>query len=150
MERINQAAREKALNSLGIDELQRRLDRIEHQKKLLDARREKARWEMAAKLRGVPVRQVPATSRYGIESEVSEAVSKRQAVHEQELLAETPRGREILTLRQEKDNLIDTVWLATSSKQVKDLWQEVDDMLGGEQTKLQREALAIEPAEEDR
>jgi len=133
MERINQAAREKALNSLGIDELQRCLDRIEHQEKLLGARREKACREMAAKLRGVPVRQVPKTSRYGIETEVSATVSKRQAVHEQELLAETPRGREILTLRQEKDNLIDTVWLATSSKQVKDLWQEVDDMLGGEQ-----------------
>ena len=41
-------------------------------------------------------------------------------------------------------------WLATSPKQIKDLWKKVDDMLGGEQTELQREALAIEPVEESR
>lgn len=30
-----------------------------------------------------------------------------------------------------------------------DLWQKVDDLLGGAQTPLQRDALAIDPVEED-
>ena len=148
IERTKQAAREKALESLGVDDLQRSLDRIEHQEELLEAREEKTYRQISAKLRGVRIRQVSESS-YRIKEELSEAVSKRQAIHEQELLAETPRGREILTLRREKENLLDTVWLATSPKQIKDLWREVDDLLGDEQTKLQREALAIEPVEEN-
>ena len=52
-------------------------------------------------------------------------------------------------MRQEKESLLDTVWLACSAKQIKDLWNEVDDLLGGSQTKLQREALAIDPPTED-
>ncbi len=77
------------------------------------------------------------------------AIEKRQAVHEDELLADTELGREILSLRLERDNLLDTVWLATSPKQIKELWKQVDEMLGGSQTKLQGEALAIDPPMED-
>jgi len=77
--------------------------------------------------------------------EISEAIEKRQLVHENEVFAESPRGREVLSLRLEKENLLDTVWLAISPKQIKDLWQKIDDLLGGEQTALQKEALAIEP-----
>ena len=80
--------------------------------------------------------------------EVDNAVARRQAVHEEELLAETEPGLRILKLRQEKENLLDTVWLATSSKQIKELWSKVAEILGDEQTPLQQDALAI-PAFED-
>ena len=46
-------------------------------------------------------------------------------------------------LRQERDNLLDTIWLATSSQQIKDLWKKVVVLLGDEQTHLEKEALAI-------
>jgi hypothetical protein len=38
--------------------------------------------------------------------------------------------------------------LGTSPKQIKELWSKVADLLGDDQTQLQRDALAIVPAEE--
>ena len=38
--------------------------------------------------------------------------------------------------------------LASSPRQIKTLWSKVADLLGDEQTQLQRDALAIEPVEE--
>lgn len=149
LERIQEAARKHALKSLGLDKLQSRLERIARQKKLLDAREETAERAMLAVVRGVPARDLRRDSLYGVEREISEAVQKRQVVHEEELFAKTKRGREILHLRQEKENLLDTVWLATSPQQIKDLWQKIDDMLGGEQTRLQRAALAIKPMDSE-
>jgi hypothetical protein len=148
LEPIREKARVRALDSLGIRELQERLDGIQKQEERLDARKENTRREMLARIRDVPVEQV-VNCHYGAMNEVQSAIEKRQLVHEDELLAETDLGREVLSLRLERDNLLDTVWLATSPKQIKDLWKEVDDLLGGGQTQLQREALAIDPPTED-
>lgn len=49
----------------------------------------------------------------------------------------------MLALRKEKEELLDTVWLATSGKQIKDLWQKVSDLLQQEPTPLQQDALAM-------
>jgi len=56
------------------------------------------------------------------EREVESAVSSRQEVHKVELLAETLRGQSILRLREEKENLLDVVWLATSGSELRTLW----------------------------
>jgi hypothetical protein len=148
LERIRDQAQKLALDSLGIRVLQERLDLIEKQEERLEARKDRTRKEMLARIRDVPIQQV-TDYRYGADTEVQNAIAKRQAVHEDELLAETELGREVLSLRLERDNLLDTVWLATSPKQIKDLWKEVDELLGGGQTRLQREALAIDPPKED-
>jgi hypothetical protein len=79
---------------------------------------------------------------------VENAVSRRQAVFEDQLLADAEAGRKILALRQEKEDLLDTVWLATSPAQVRQLWQKVGELLGDELTQLQRDAMAIEPMAE--
>jgi hypothetical protein len=84
---------------------------------------------------------------YHREQEVQSAVAKRQKVHEDGLLAECDTGREVLRLRQEQENLLDTVWLATSPAQVKELWTKVNELLSAEPTSLEREALAIKPVE---
>ncbi len=85
---------------------------------------------------------------YRHDREVENAVERRQAVHEEELLAEGELGQRILQLRKEKESLLDTVWLATSPKEVKELWAKVTEILGDEQTPLQQEALAIVPVED--
>ena len=66
-----------------------------------------------------------------------------------ELLAESDRGQQILRLREEKENLLDTVWLATSSTQVRELWAKVTELIGVKPTKLESDALAIVPADGD-
>ena len=79
--------------------------------------------------------------------EAAEAIARRQAAHQDGLLADDPVGREVARLGAEKEGLLDTVWLAASPAQIKQLWAKVAELLGEEPTRLEREALAIPPEE---
>ena len=48
-----------------------------------------------------------------------------------------------------KDNLLDTVWLATSSSQIKELWGQVNALLEIKPTALEEKALKIAPVQEE-
>ena len=108
---------------------------------------------MLAAIRGVPEDEVPDsfTVRYGSElplpHEASEAIARRQAAVRDRLLADDPVGREVARLGAEKEALLDTIWLATSPSQIRALWSRVSALIGDEPTRLEREALAIEPDE---
>jgi hypothetical protein len=141
-DRIREQARQRALQSLGLAAIQAEADAIGEQKQELERREGQAHRAMLATVRRVPVEAVEDYFHCS-HVEVSNAVQRRQTVHEDELLAEDPLGRQILHLRQEKENLLDTIWLATSPQQIKELWKKVIDLLGDEQTALQKEALAI-------
>jgi hypothetical protein len=149
MDRIQRQARQQALQSLGLAELQTELDAIEEQKLDLDRRQDRVHRSMLASVRRTAVENVAELHLGYLHHEVTNAIERRQTVHEDELLAEDPRGQEILRLRQEKENLLDTVWLATSGQQIKELWKKVADLLSEEQTPLQKEALAIQPVTEE-
>ena len=148
MDRVQREARQRALASLGLAELQREQDDIEQQEKILEQRAKEVEKAMLARVRGVPVSSIEGSCSYGYPSEIENAVKKRQNVHEDELLAENETGRKILDLRHEKEELLDTIWLACSISQVKQLWQRVGDLLGDQSTKLQHDALRIEPVSE--
>jgi hypothetical protein len=76
---------------------------------------------------------------------VDNAIRDRQAVHEKELLALDSLGQKILGLQLEQEDLLDTVWLATSPVQIKQLWSRVGEILNQQPTALQQHALALEP-----
>ncbi|MCE9553851.1 MAG: hypothetical protein K8T91_10825 [Planctomycetes bacterium] len=103
---------------------------------------------MLARVRGVPASSIGAHV-YHCQTEIENAIKRRQDVHEDELLAECEPGQKILALRKERDELLDTVWLATSGKDIRSLWQKVGDLLGDQITQLQTEALTIEPVSEE-
>lgn len=63
-------------------------------------------------------------------------------------LKEVPIGRQIIDLEREKEELHDTVWLATSSLQVKELWKRFSSVLEDQPTRMQLEAIEI-PLEQD-
>ena len=98
---------------------------------------------MLARVRGVPVDQIDDYFSHRHDDEVDRAVARRQTVHEDDLLLQSELGRQIVRLRQEKDNLLDTVWLATSPASIKSLWEKVGELLDDQPSPLQREALAI-------
>jgi len=148
-ERITQEARQKALASLKLAELEQEVQAIDEQKVQLDERHEQIVRQMLATIRGVPVEKVDDHHRYHGGNEVETAVGRRQKVFEEELLAAHEVGREIVKLRQEKENLLDTIWLATSPSQLKTLWTKVVELLHDESTQLQRDAMAIAPVELD-
>jgi hypothetical protein len=144
IDRIHEQARQRAFQSLGLAQVQAELDAIDQQKEELDRREKELYRTMLATVRRVPVEKVDEPYFGNANQEVTKAIERRQAVHEDELLAEDPLGREILRLRLEKENLLDTVWLATSPMQVRELWKKVNELLGAEDTALQVQALAIE------
>ena len=73
----------------------------------------------------------------------------RATALEADILTESELGRQVLVLRVEKDNLLDTVWLATSSSQIKELWEQVNVLLEVKPTALEEKALQIAPVEEE-
>jgi hypothetical protein len=79
--------------------------------------------------------------------EVEGAVQARARAMEADILSESDLGKQVLSLRDEKDNLLDTVWLATSCSQIKELWEQVNALLELKPTALEEKALSITPIE---
>lgn len=153
MERIRTKARERVLLSYGLLETQRRVDKLQKQHDQLKQQTETVEsqmhqlvCEMLATITGVEVREI---YQYGARDKLAEVVANEESVEIDAILAESAKGRKILTLKEEKEHLLDTVWLATSGKQIKELWRSVEELLGEKQTKLQQGAMAIEPVEDE-
>ena len=53
----------------------------------------------------------------------------------------TPLGQQIQNLKREQEELLDTVWIATSPVQIAKLWSRVVALLGDSLTDLQQETL---------
>ncbi len=153
-DRVRREAHAEALRSLGLTDPYAELESIQAEEAALARRKKQAQRTMLAVLRGLPPDEVPDNFgiRYGAElplpAEAAEAIARRQAAHQDQLLADDPVGREVSRLGAEKESLLDTVWLAASPSQIKQLWAQVGALLGDEPTQLEREALAIEPAAE--
>ena len=81
-------------------------------------------------------------------NEVENAIKARQSIHEDDLLAECEVGRRVLTLRKERESLLDVVWLSTSPIQIREIWSKLSDLLGDEQTQLHRDALKTTPVQD--
>ena len=151
LERVKRESHDRAMQSLNLSDLQAEIDRLEHEEEELEKRERILNRTMLARVRGTPLESIDELSVYQSgkhNHEVQAAITRRQAVHEDELLKESDPGRRILKMRAEKDGLLDSVWLASSPKQIKDLWSKVAELLGDEQTQLQRDALAITPVED--
>jgi hypothetical protein len=146
MERTRHEARARALESLGLAGFQEELDRIGGQRAELDRRDAQVRREMLARVRGVSADDLDGYSRVHDHPEIRAAIDRRRAMHEEELLAGHEPGRRVLRLRAEREDLLDSIWLATSPAQIRSFWQEVAELLGDEPTDLERAALAIPPA----
>ena len=154
-DRITREAHAQALASLGLADAHAELEAIRAEEAALTRRKKQAQKAMIATLRSIPIDEVndSFSIRYGSElalpNEVAEAIARRQSAHRDQRLADDPIGREVALLEAEKDRLLDTIWLAASPSQIKQLWSRVGELLGDEPTALERDALAIEPAKED-
>ncbi len=148
LQRVTEQARANAYESLGISAQQRELDAIEKQKEEMQRRERRLRAEQRAVLNGTTVEDELERGGYGrYDHVVEDAVKARAKALEADILAESDLGKQVLTLHSEKDNLVDTVWLATSSSQIKELWEQVNSLLELKPTPLEEKALSITPVE---
>ncbi len=139
-DRIQNESRRKALQSLGIEEQQDRNMVINNQVRVLQEEQR----ELEKKLTdAVKARCSEYKVEYSYQFSVEAAISRRQKRFERELLTENELGQKILRLQDEQEELLDTVWLATSSLQIKELWNRVSKLLNQPPTSLQQEALEI-------
>lgn len=140
---MEQRAEQIALYDLGIALLMQESQRLEKQIEELQRDQRRGWAQMEAITRGVDVATVelPRCLPY----EVKRLIEKRKDVLLEEIRAEHPKGQHIQELEAEKDELLDTVWLATSASQIKELWSQIAEGLQCELTPFQQKALAIEP-----
>ena len=145
--RIGEEAEKKAWTSLGLDKLKTENERIQYETKRLSDRQSEVWQEMESIVTGKPVSA--CQGQYSAQHAVRSAVDRRAKVHEKELLQTSTLGQKVLHLLHEKDELLDTVWLATSPSQVKELWSRFAEVLNWEPPQLQQKALEIPPVSED-
>ena len=149
LQRVSEEARKKAYESLGIQAQQQELEAIQKEKEEFERRERRLLAEQKAIINGTTVEQeLERGGYYRYDSDVESAVKARAKAFEADILAESDLGRQVLVLRAEEDNLLDTVWLATSSSQIKELWEQVNALLEVIPTALEEKALKIAPVEE--
>ncbi len=136
---IEQEAEAKAHEQLGTDELQASLAKIEAKRQSLDAEEVLAKANICELVLGKELRR---NNEYSLHREFESVLKKHRERLETTLLAESDIGQRILAIRAEKESLLDTIWLATSNTQVRDLWSRVSEVLGDQATPLQQQVLA--------
>ena len=149
LQRVAEEARNKAYKSLGIDAQRQELQQIEKQKEETERRERKLQAEQRAVIKGTTVEKELENSYCRYSNTVEDAVAARAKALEADILAESDLGKQVLALRAEKENLLDTVWLATSSIQIKELWEQVNALLEVKPTALEEKALKITPVQEE-
>jgi hypothetical protein len=142
-ERISTEADEEAWTTLGLKSLRDEQRTNDKEQKRLRNREQQIYREMYARVCGIPVQEVG--QQYCVPHEVQKAVKRRRDVHVREFLSTSEVGQRILQLQQEKEELLDTVWLATSPNQIKELWSRFSELLNWQPTQIQQDALAIQP-----
>jgi len=140
-EHVRREARRRALQSLGLAELQAEWDALATQRQELARRRRRLRRALGAAVQRVPPAAAAKQAADRPEDEVRRALRQRQVLHEREVLAEDERGQEILRLEREKAHLGEAVWLATAPPPLQRLWQQGLALLGAEATALEQAAL---------
>lgn len=125
---------------LGTDVLHSKIESIRKQIKALDEEQDRLESEMYSIALGKL--DTITQSSYQFKSDFWNMHRQSQQRFEDAFLRDSAIGREILKLREEKESLLDTVWLATSSAQMRDLWSRVSSVVGDDATPLQQQILA--------
>mgnify|MGYP001057387724 CR=1 FL=1 len=151
LQRVGEEARKKAYESLGIQAQQEELEALQKQKERIESRERRLLAEQKAVINGTTVEQeLERGGYYRYDSDVENAVKARAKALEAKILSQSGLGRQVVALRREEDSLLDTVWLATSSSQIKELWEQVNALLQITPTALEDKALKIPPMEEQK
>lgn len=131
---VEEEALKEAQRSLGLTELIERMDELDDRKKELNEQLVAVDVEMRRKLGVSEARSYHHGG--GLPHWIQAKINDRAKVHRTPLLLGSQLGRNLLKLEREKEELLDTVWLSTSSKQIKQLWAEVAELLKSNRFRL--------------
>ena len=139
-EKIRQQAKTRAMKHYGLEDYMRQHARIKAQIEELQSQQLRASAEAS--------KPFESKSSYYCWSErhslIVGVIDRAAKDVEKEILQESEFGRKILRLEREREELIDTIWLATSLVKIRSLWNDFSAMLTEESTVLQKQALTYE------
>ena len=152
LDRIRAKAENHVCEQFGIAELKakrdaclERIEKLNEETSRLEGECHELRDTRLHKLSG----KQGGTKKYGVyraDSEVTRLMGEEQKKVSAQLMAEDELGRRILELQHEEEEMLDTIWLATTSKQLQSLWITLTDVLNQPLTSFQRELLRIKPS----
>jgi hypothetical protein len=152
LERVRATAESRVCEQFGIAELKVQrdacLERIERLKVEISRLEDECHTLLEAMLHKLSGKQ-GTPKKYGVYlagPEFTRLMSEEQAKVSAQLMAEDELGRRILELQREEGEMLDTIWLATTSKQLQSLWITLTDTLNQPLTSFQRELLRIKPS----
>lgn len=136
-QKISEKAKAAAIKTAKIEGQISRADEIDLEIKRLDSERDKLLGTAYSTLFGKD-----SWRSYSVRSDIDSRIAELQLYEKEALMQESEIGRQVASLMAEKESLLDTVWLATSPRQVTDLWQKALKLLGEETTAFQQEILS--------
>lgn len=147
LKKVAEQARENAIDRLGLTENLRRQTEIEKNIEQLNLENERLKNESLAAVGG-PTEDGGSVYPWRPQAQFESGLKTMTETQERLIMSGDELGREVLKLRSEQEQLLDTIWLATSTKQIRELWQSVSELLAEQPTKLQAAALTLEPIKE--
>lgn len=148
LKKVAEQAQEKAIERLGLTNNQRRQADIERKIALLNSENEQLKQTALAAVGGLAEEGDRSAYPWRIQARFEAGLKTMTETQERLIMSGDELGREVLKLRSEQEQLLDTIWLATSTKQIRELWQSVSELIGEEPTKLRASALTLEPTKE--
>lgn len=143
---VREEARERALKRRKLDSYMIQHDSLKAQIAALSKRQQSLADEAAKPF----VVESPSRSWLSGHALIENVIEKEATEIEKEILQESEVGLEILKLEREREELTDTIWLATSPVQIRSLWKDFTTMVTEEPTQLQKQALTYEPVNESK
>jgi hypothetical protein len=140
---IRHQARQQAVTELGLVELEGAAAQLQKERAALDLGQRRIEREQLAVLRGCTPAEIPDADLSIARQSVVRAIETHADACEPLLLAECAPGRECLEFNEERERLLETVLLATTAAQLKELWQRLTARLDEPATPLQRHALGL-------
>ncbi len=131
-ESVNAEVRPAAIESLGITENKAKIDALE-------AKYHKVRNELWI-LRDMTANKLLGGAEkgsYGSDQIIEGAIKRAIPAVKERLLAKHSLGKQVLEIEKEKGALLDAMWLSTSLRQIREVWQQVDKLLGASPSEFQ-------------
>jgi len=140
LEAMAEMAREQAIKDLELVEYVQRNDDLTATQERLKKAQEKLQKDTAEKLE--------LKDNWRREEQIEDRIEKATGVVKGKMMADNDVGKEILRLQAEQEHMLETVWVATSSAQVKELFMKVNSVLNESPTGLGEMAQGIAPTDD--
>ncbi len=145
---VAELARSKAIEAAGLVKNQRRQVEIEKFIKQLNNEQDILKHEFGVAITGLTLAAITDMRTWEFDRLVEAEFGAMTDAQERLVMEGDELGREILKLRDEQEQLLDTVWLATSNSQIRQLWQNVSELLTDTPTDLQKAAITVESTDD--